>query len=159
MNGVGFDWVNHEVHTEDGYILNVFRLIPDEAVGKTETYNFGEPVFIQHGMSANGSRMIDRLNKDIDSLPIALAKTGYDVWLGNGRGTRFSSEHETMDWEWDEAEYWDFSFPELGTYDLPAALSMVKQETGGKKIRYYGYSLGTTQMFYAMQHPETKKFM
>ena len=44
-------------------------------------------------------------------------------------------------------------------YDLPAALSTVKEETGGKKIRYYGYSLGTTQMFYALQHPSTKEFM
>jgi len=95
-------------------------------------------------MSANASRMIDRINMDIEALPIALAMVGYDVWLGNGRGTRFSSEHETMDWEKDEAEYWNFSFPELGIYDLPAALSMVKEETGGKKIRYYGYSLGTT---------------
>ena len=110
-------------------------------------------------MSSNAARMIERMNKDIDSLPIALAKAGYDVWMGNGRGTRFSSEHETIDWEKNEEEYWDFSFPELGTYDLPAALSMVKEETGGKKIRYYGYSLGTTQMFYALQHPETKQFM
>ena len=46
LYGAGFDWVNHEVHTDDGYILNVFRLIPEEAIGKTDTYNFGEPVFI-----------------------------------------------------------------------------------------------------------------
>ena len=28
QHGGGFDWVNHEVHTDDGYILNVFRLVP-----------------------------------------------------------------------------------------------------------------------------------
>ena len=26
--GGDFDWVNHEVHTDDGYILNMFRLRP-----------------------------------------------------------------------------------------------------------------------------------
>ena len=45
-HGAGFDWDYHEVHTDDGYILNVMRLIPEEAVGKTETYSFGDPVFI-----------------------------------------------------------------------------------------------------------------
>ena len=103
--------------------------------------------------------MLGKENMDIDPLPIALAKAGYDVWLGNSRGTRFSFKHEKLDWETDEADYWDFSFPELGIYDLPAALSMIKEKTGGKKIRYYGFSLGSTQMFYAMQHPKTKQFM
>ena len=97
-HGAGFDWDYHEVHTDDGYILNVMRLIPEEAVGKTETYSFGDPVFIQHAMSANGSKMLNRMNYEIDSTPIALAKAGYDVWLGNSRGNRFSPEHESMDW-------------------------------------------------------------
>ena len=55
----------------------------------------------------------------------------------------------------DEQEYWNFSFPELGMYDLTAMLSMVKEETG-KKIRYIGTSLGTTQLFYSMSTPVIK---
>lgn len=39
--GEGFDWQNHEVHTDDGYILNVFRLVPTQGGGP-----IGEPVFI-----------------------------------------------------------------------------------------------------------------
>jgi len=30
--GDGYDWANHEVHTDDGYILNVFRLVPPGGV-------------------------------------------------------------------------------------------------------------------------------
>ena len=45
-HGSGFGWDNHVVHTDDGYVLNVFRLIPEEAFGMTESYSFGEPVFI-----------------------------------------------------------------------------------------------------------------
>ena len=103
-----------------------------------------------HGMGSNGSRFINRTNDNIDGLAIALAKAGYDVWLGNNRGSIFSNEHETFDWIEDEQEYWDFSFPELGIYDLPALISTVLEETDGKKIRYIGTSLGTTQLFYAM---------
>ena len=103
-----------------------------------------------HGMGGNGSRWINRTNLEIDSLPVALAKQGYDVWLGNNRGNHMANRHETLDWVEDEAEYWDFSFPELARYDLPAMLDTVYEETGERKIHYIGMSLGTTQILYAL---------
>ena len=112
-----------------------------------------------HGLGGKGPGFLRRENQDIDCLPIALAKQGYDVWLANGRGTQFSQEHEYLDVIADEATYWDFSFPELAQYDLTAMLTTISEETGDKKINYVGYSLGTTQMFYALQAPETKQLM
>ena len=45
--GDGFDWANHEVHTDDGYILNVFRLLPPDYDSENgESYAWGEPVFL-----------------------------------------------------------------------------------------------------------------
>ena len=29
--------------------------------------------------------------------PFVMAKAGYDVWLGNNRGNRFSSNHVSLD--------------------------------------------------------------
>lgn len=75
LNAPDFNWINHEVHTEDGYILNLFRLVPagvSRAADCTDC-KFGEPVFLLHGMGANGSRWLDRTNLDIDPLPVALA--------------------------------------------------------------------------------------
>ena len=85
-----------------------------------------------------------------------MAKAGYDVWLGNNRGNIFSYEHEKLDWIKDEKEYWNFSFPELGMFDLPAMVETVVEETNGSKVRYMGVSLGTTQLFYALQSDVTK---
>lgn len=153
--GQGRNWVNHEVHTDDGYILNMFRILPQGAHSATQVENFGEPVFLMHGMTENASHWIKNpYNEEAGEelyLALALAEAGYDVWLGNQRGTRFSSEHETLDQTTDEETYWAFSFAEMGDYDLPAMLSSVVEETGGRKVSYIGYSLGTTQMFYALQ--------
>ena len=35
-----------------------------------------------------------------------LARAGYDVWMGNNRGNKFSNAHLTMTTE--DKEYWDF---------------------------------------------------
>lgn len=59
-------------------------------------------------------------------------------------------EHEKLDWELDEEAYWDFSYPELGFYDLTAMLRTVHESTGFKQIKYVGHSLGSTQMFFAL---------
>ena len=74
---------------------------------------------------------------------------GFDVWLGNNRGTRYSLWHKTLDAGKDDA-YWDFSWAEEGTYDVPASISKVLEVTGYQKLAYVGYSLGTMQMFYGL---------
>ncbi|XP_074340628.1 triacylglycerol lipase 2-like isoform X1 [Apium graveolens] len=43
-------------------------------------------------------------------------------------------------------DYWDFTFSEMGKYDLPANLNFVYQQTG-QKVHYIGHSQGTTMMF------------
>lgn len=126
-NAPDFNWVNHEVHTDDGYILNMFRLVPagvTRAADCTEC-EWGQPVFLMHGMGANGSRWLNRINFEIDPLPVALAQQGYDVWIGNNRGNHMANKHEKLDWVTDESEYWSFSFPELARYDLPAMIDTV----------------------------------
>ena len=151
-NGAGYGWANHEVHTEDGYILNMFRLLPPGVSRAADCHECfaGEPVFLMHGVGGNAARWLNRVNQEIDSIPVALAKQGYDVWLGNTRGSSMAKEHEQLDWELDEAEYWDFSFPEIAMNDLPALLSTVYDETGGKKINFVGFQLGATEMLFAL---------
>ena len=160
-HGKGYGWANHEVHSEDGYILNLFRLLPPGVERASDCHKCfkGEPVFFMHGMGGNASRWINRDNMEIDSIPIALMKQGYDVWLGNARGNHMSKEHETLDWKEDEKEFWNYSFPEMAKFDLPAMLETVYEESGGKKINYIGMSLGTTQIYYALSNSKVKTQM
>ena len=50
----------------------------------------------------------------------------------------------------DDDEYFDFSFYELGAYDLTAMIDYVRDFTGQDKIAYIGHSQGTVQMFSAL---------
>tara|TARA_B110000285_G_C14621085_1_gene379166 strand:+ start:75 stop:449 length:375 start_codon:yes stop_codon:yes gene_type:complete len=75
---------------------------------------------------------------------LVLARAGYDVWMGNNRGTRFSQTHTTLN-KTDKA-YWDFSWEEMGTKDTPAVIDYILQQTGADKINYIGHSEGTSQI-------------
>jgi pimeloyl-ACP methyl ester carboxylesterase len=83
-----------------------------------------------------------------------LVREGYDVWLGNQRGTTYSTGHTTLDVK--SKEYWSFSFTEMGEYDAPAQIEYALNVAGQKKAAaFIGHSQGTSQMFYALSaHPD-----
>ena len=59
-----------------------------------------------------------------------------------------SRKHKTLDTE--SKEFWDFSFVELGTYDLPAMIGLALEVSGNEQLAYIGHSQGTSQMFFAL---------
>ena len=63
------------------------------------------------------------MNKD-KSPAFRLAQEGYDVWLGNNRGNKYSLGHTSLDPIKDKA-YWEFSYTENGKYDGPAQVDYV----------------------------------
>jgi pimeloyl-ACP methyl ester carboxylesterase len=83
-----------------------------------------------------------------------LLRAGYDVWLGNQRGIKYSLGHKTLNWKTDE-KYWEFSFTEMGQYDAPAQVDYVRNYTSSDKVTYIGHSQGTSQMFSAMSFNQT----
>uniref|UniRef100_A0A3Q1JYU6 Lipase n=1 Tax=Anabas testudineus TaxID=64144 RepID=A0A3Q1JYU6_ANATE len=137
----GYPAEEHEVETEDGYVLTVNR-IPQ---GLRPSAGPRPVVFLQHGLLAAGSNWIT--NPPNSSLGYVLADAGYDVWMGNSRGNTWSRKHRTL--RPDQEEFWQFSYDELALKDLPAVVDYILKVSGQEQIYYVGHSQGTTIAFIA----------
>ena len=145
-HGFGDMWEAYEVTTLDGYILTTFHVPAQTATSKGS-------VLVQHGHKQDGSSWIDSYG---DEMPpqLQLAYHGYDVWIGNNRGTEYSQRHLTYESAGASAkDFWDFSWADMA-YDDVANIAGIKSVTGEDKITYLGYSQGTIQMHYALAHDE-----
>ena len=69
-----------------------------------------------------------------------LADAGYDVWLGNFRGNIYSRNHTHL--VPDKEDFWQFSWDEMGQFDLPTMLFHVTQHMRQDKLVYVGHSMG-----------------
>ncbi|XP_046448187.1 gastric triacylglycerol lipase-like [Daphnia pulex] len=135
----------HQVTTDDGYILDLHRIPAKSSSGPKQV------VFLQHGVAESSATWL--VNPSSRSLPLLLADQSYDVWLGNVRGNRYSRRHVTLNPK--KADFWKFSWDEIGNYDLPAIINYILKETGQPKMSYIGHSLGCATFFIAMlKHPE-----
>lgn len=82
-----------------------------------------------------------------------LADNCYDVWLGNNRGNTESKRHVSIPSR--HAEFWQFSWHQMGQYDIPASIDFILNKTNHSKLHYMGHSQGTTQFFvFGALHPE-----
>lgn len=126
--------------TADSYILGVFR-IPGTPDNPSPT---GKPVvFLQHGLLCSSSDWI--VLGPGKALAYLLADAGYDVWLGNARGNTNSRSHSYI--TPDKGAFWEFSWHQIGIYDLPAMIDFVLSATGETQLHYAGHSQGTTSFF------------
>jgi pimeloyl-ACP methyl ester carboxylesterase len=84
---------------------------------------------------------------DDDSLAFFLAKSGYDVWLGNNR-CGFKPRHQLLSYK--DPRMWNWNIRQMGVLDLAAHVSRVLSETGFQKLGLICHSQGTTQTFVAL---------
>ncbi|XP_026468936.1 lipase 3-like [Ctenocephalides felis] len=138
----GYPHETHHVVTEDGYILEMHH-IPSTRSLKNRPKG---SVFLMHGlMSSSADWVVTGPEK---GLAYILADAGYDVWLGNARGNKYSRHHVSLDPDAeDDHDFWKFSWHEIGTQDLPAMIDYVLETTNQRSLSYVGHSQGTTSFF------------
>ncbi|KAF2705097.1 alpha/beta-hydrolase [Pleomassaria siparia CBS 279.74] len=175
---VGLDCEVFKVQTEDGFIIDLWHLYnPRDYLRKTDSHlsshspdifpdgatngpassspyasgNKKYPVLMIHGLLQSAGAYC---TNDDDSLAFFLAKSGYDVWLGNNR-CGFNPHHSML--QYSDPRMWAWNIRQMGVLDLPALISRVLSETGFPKLGLICHSQGTTQTFVALakeQRPE-----
>ncbi len=145
VTSYGYAFEEHHVTTADGYILTLWR-IPGR-LGEPRSSKLKSPVLLQHGILDTGfSYLFQEIRKN---LAIMLVEQGYDVWIGNSRGNTYSRKHIDMVGHNPSnysSKFWDFSWDELGEYDLPAMLTYIKSRTGAARVKYVCHSQGCTML-------------
>ena len=137
----GFKFQEHMVKTEDGYILTIFRIPGNK---NCEIGSYLPPVILQHGVFDSSDGWV--CNGESHSIAFVLASHNFDVWLTNSRGNKYCKKHEKFTDK--DYEFWQYSFNELGNYDIPAIIKYIKEvNISGEKIIYFGHSQGTSLMF------------
>ncbi|KAM8711428.1 hypothetical protein ACLKA7_000550 [Drosophila subpalustris] len=124
----------HQVTTEDGNLLAVFRIPYSH---KLQNQNRTRPVvLLHHGLDSSSDVWV--LCGPDSSLPYLLADAGFDVWLGNDRGNGYSLQLREPSW--------NFSWHEIGLYDVAAMIdyALGANGQGQKSLHYVGHSQGTT---------------
>lgn len=141
----GYPCEEHNVVTRDGYHIGLQRIPYSRNQIHPTPSNF--PVIVWHGLS-NSSDMFVASNPE-SSLAFVLADAGFDVWLGNARGTDYSFKHEYLNLndKRDLKKFWEFSIDHLANFDVPAVVDYVLSYTKREKVSYIGFSQGSAQGF------------
>ncbi len=167
---VGLDMEVFDVQTEDGFIIELWHIFnprdysnrpsspqrkmhgpdifpdspKDSAFEAFPATDKKYPVLMIHGLLQSAGAFCS--NED-DSLAFYLAKSGYDVWLGNNR-CGFKPRHTMLDYR--DPRMWAWNIRQMGVLDLPALISRVLAETGFPKLALIAHSQGTTETFVAL---------
>ncbi|XP_033249259.1 lipase 1-like [Drosophila miranda] len=123
----------HFVITKDGYKLCMHRMPRPGA----------QPVLLVHGLMSSSASWV--IMGPTNGLAYILFQKGYDVWMLNTRGNIYSKEHTKKGIS--DRDFYDFSFHEIGTIDVPSAIDLVLEKTKFQQIQYIGHSQGSTAFF------------
>lgn len=152
----GYSAEEHIVQTKDGYLLGVHRLAwkkgeEDARINAGPGTVQKKVVYLHHGLLMNSEVWVCITEKE-RCLPFLLVDQGYDVWLGNNRGNKYSKK--CMHHAPTEVEFWDFSMDQFAFHDIPDSIDYILSTTHQPSLSYIGFSQGTAQAFATLSiHP------
>ncbi|KAK0279098.1 cholesterol esterase [Friedmanniomyces endolithicus] len=155
-NLFGYYAEEHIVQTGDGYLLGLHRLgwkkgEEDVPVNAGPHTTQKKVVYLHHGLLMNSEVWVC-LTEAQRCLPFVLVEQGYDVWLGNNRGNKYSKKslhHSPTD-----TAFWNFSMDQFAFHDIPDSIAYILSTTSQASLSYIGFSQGTAQAFATLSiHP------
>lgn len=147
----GYNCEEHEILTNDGYTLKAFKLGMTVLLSKTKIKQ-RYICYFQHGLLDSSDAWV--CNTKSKNLPYIMLELGFVVWIGNSRGNKYCKAHTNLDplSEKDQFKFFDYSFDEMGKFDLPAIFDYITKfesltnksqyDYSSKSIIYFGHSQG-----------------
>lgn len=117
----GYRAREHVVTTRDGYLLVVHKL--EKIHSDFATYTSKPVVYMHHGLLTNSELWVLGSTKE-KTLPYLLVDAGYDVYLGNNRGNKYSRKHLKLSAS--DPKFWDFLWTNFRTLIFPIPLSIFR---------------------------------
>ncbi|KAI0651770.1 triacylglycerol lipase [Trametes meyenii] len=149
----GYEYEEHVVLTKDGYLLGLHRLPAKKGEARTHFgTSTGKPVvYLHHGLLMNSEVWVC-LTSPERSVAFTLVELGFDVWLGNNRGNKYSKK--SIYHNPNSTKFWDYSIDDFAWHDIPDSISYILGVTKEPSLSYVGFSQGTAQAFAALSiHP------
>ncbi|TBU35159.1 triacylglycerol lipase [Dichomitus squalens] len=149
----GYQHEEHVVLTKDGYLLGLHRLPAKRGEDREKLgTSTGKPVvYLHHGLLMNSEVWIC-LTSPERSLAFTLVELGFDVWLGNNRGNKYSKK--SIHHNPNSTKFWDYSMDDFAWHDIPDSIEYILRVTKEESLSYVGFSQGTAQAFAALSiHP------
>ncbi|KAI1662446.1 alpha/beta-hydrolase [Daldinia decipiens] len=153
----GYTAEEHVLQTKDGYLLGIHRLAwrkgeEDMKVNDGPASLKKRVVYLHHGLLMNSEVWVC-LTDAQRSLPFVLVERGFDVWLGNNRGNKYSKK--SINYPPTTPEFWNFSIDEFAFHDIPDSINYILENTKQQSLSYIGFSQGTAQAFASLAvHPK-----
>ncbi|KAI0096996.1 Alpha/Beta hydrolase protein [Nemania sp. FL0031] len=145
----GYTAEEHVVQTKDGYLLGLHRLAwrkgeEDIKVNNGPNSVKKRIVYLHHGLLMNSEVWVCQTDAQ-RCLPFVLVEHGFDVWLGNNRGNKYSKK--SIKCSPNSTQFWNFSIDEFAFYDIPDSIQYILDATKQPSLSYIGFSQGSAQAF------------
>lgn len=160
----------YAIFTPDGYILILHRLRFNSVTEGDELVDFGgevrqervsdglrPPVLLNHGAMMTSEAWLTAPTRNIpdgrggqipSTLPHVLLHSGYDVFLANRRGNKYSCKHTQISTQ--DPAFWSYSLDEPACRDLPAVIDFICELTNFKRVSLIGFSQGAAETLAAL---------
>lgn len=158
----GFNYTNHYVTSEDGYVTQLIRII-NPLADQTKLRKY--PVVLFHGGLVDSAIYVapssniahpEKYPRGPEDGPVTsngraigflLANNGFDVWLV---GTRGANEQNTDrdpslrgEGAYPSTEYWSFKMDDISQREVERQVDKVLKVSGAERADVMGYSLST----------------
>lgn len=142
----GYEYEEHFARTRDQYLLCIHRIhqtieskptqyhasiqqkgatiinqLNEFKQNQHSTYNGKPVVLLYHGLTLTSEVWISNILEQ-RNLALYLVERGYDVWMGNARGNKYSQSHLTKNPR--NADFWEFSINEFAMLDMPDTIDV-----------------------------------